>query len=583
MNSLAPGALLSRARAQKAGLISAAIIAPLVAGALLQPQLTQTFIERNLLLQSVDWPRAYFLRIEEPAQAETLLAVGDALTVQAVRERGGGARARIEAYFRTADGSESREELNLERRGDDTFRRVFSNVARDFRFRIHCGDFSSQWYSVAVRSRPRIEDISLTFDYPDYTGLDDGGGVRSVDTGHVKIPVGTMVSFVAQTSIPVREATRIESRRVGDGESRTEEELSIAGGRELRGSFPAEQSGFYHFRLVSTDGFENPSPIRYRIQIIDDQSPVVQITKPGRNLELSSRATFNIDLIVSDDYGVRSSEVLIFAEGTREDGEPLYVFPLEVPADASQQFEPKLELSLTEWNLEPGTRLEYFARAVDAIDQIGESRSWMLTILDEDELLRLVQDEVTMMRERLQETFELQRDVRRGVEELEDHARTAGGSLPEESLPSLRHQRLSQERVNSRIEEGVERFQELIDRVVENQLTDFKELPWIEGLRDRLDALSQETAQKGLEQLDELNDQAERGDVKTDSISDAVEPLRSTERQLQALVDELEEWGDVQTIIRKLEDLYQSEVKLENSLRDKIRESLGEGETPGGN
>ncbi len=579
MSTLRPGTLLSRSRAVRAFIFASFVIAPIFAGAALRPDLSRTFVERNIFLSTEDWPRQYFLMVVEPSSPETLLAVGDSLTVQAIRERGGGARARIEAYFSTADGSETREELPLERRGDDSFRRVFSNVSRDFRFRIHCGDFTSSWYEVGVRSRPRIEDITLTFDYPDYTGLDEQGAPPGILGGHLKVPVGTVVAFEATTSIEIREASRVETRRAGDGESRLEDSLTIGGGKKLSGSFIAEQNAFYYFRLVSEDGFENPTPIRYRIAVIQDQAPAVQILEPGQNQELSARAILKLAMHLTDDYGIASGELLFFLEGTSDAGEPLRRVPLLPLVPGSREVMPELELDLTDWGLQAGTRIEYFARATDAVGQIGESRQWLLTILDENELLRLLQDELTMMRERLQDTFELERDTRRGVEELEDHARTAGGTLPEESQPSLRHHRMSQERVNDRLEEGVGRFQELIDRVVENRLNDFQELPWVEELRDRLDALSKEHATPALEQLDELSEASESSEVTTEQLRDAADRLRGTERQLQALIDELEEWGDIQTIIRKLEDLHRSEVELENSLRERIRESLGEGAT----
>ena len=55
---------------------------------------------------------------------------------------------------------------------------------------------------------PRVEEISLQFDYPDYTGLDqltsDGASTERNLGGHVKVPVGTIVYYEATTSIPVK-------------------------------------------------------------------------------------------------------------------------------------------------------------------------------------------------------------------------------------------------------------------------------------------------------------------------------------------------------------------------------------------
>ncbi len=577
MAHLAPGALLSRLRVWRAFWLAALVLGPIGLGAVFEPVLTKTYVARNLLLEEIDWPRTYFLRIEQPSSKDTLLAVGDSLTVSAIRERGGGARARIEAYFKTAEDLETREELTLERRGDDQFRRVFANVSRDFRFRIHCGDFTSSWYQVGVRSRPRIEQMTLSFEYPEYTGLNDSGAPLTLDGGHLKVAAGTVVTFAARTSIPIREASRIETRRAGDGESKTEEPVTISGGgSELSGQFTVEENGLYFFRLVSEDGFENPSPIRYRIAVINDQAPLVQVVSPGRNLELTPRALLKLEIHLEDDYGITSAETVIHLEGELgSTGEPFRRVALASVEEGTRETDTEVSLDLSEWSVQPGTRLEYRVTAVDAIGQQGESRSWVLTIVDEKEMKRIVEDIVTIMSERLQETYELERDTRRELEDLREQAQDSGGELPETAQPNLRHARMSQERVNSRIEEGVERFQELTERVLQNRLSDYQDLPLIEDLRERLDDLVQNEGQQSLEAIDQLSDQVDDQKITPEQIDDAVSLLRSTERKLKALVEELEEWGDVQTMIRKLEDLLKTERELEELIQGRVRESLG--------
>ena len=593
MAELRPGALLSRRRARNAFLVAAAFILPLVGGAVLRPDLTETYLERNIFLQAVDWPRSYFLRIDEPTSPRTLLAVGDSLTVQATRERGGDARARIEAYFADPAGGEVEEEFAFERRGEGSFRRIFSNVSRDFRFRVHCGDFHSGWYTVAVRSRPRIEEIAVTFDYPDYTGLDEAGGIRSLETGHLKVPSGTVVHYTARTSIAVREAARVETRRSGDGEWRDEQTLEIVDGRELAGSFTAEQDGTYFFRLVSEDGFENPTPIRYRIAVIEDQPPGVQVIQPGRDLELTARATFPLAMHLSDDYGIESAGVFFFPENELE-GEPIRRVPIALdsagsdPANAGEvrKLLPELTLELTEWGLAPGMRLEYVVRATDAIGQVGESRSWLLSIIDEDELRDDIESATTQVREVIRDTFELQREARRGVEELEERARLEGGKLPEEARPGLRHQRMAQERVNRRMDDAVEQFQELIDRVVQNRLTDYQDLPWLQELRDRLGELREQSADPALEQLDALTEEEDSSKIAPSDLREAADRMRSSELGLQQMADELEEWTDVQSIIRSLEDLLKQQDEVEATVREHIRGTLGDSpseEDRGGN
>jgi hypothetical protein len=576
MARLVPGALLSRRKVKRAAALFALAAAPLIIGAALRPDLAETYVRRGILLEPVDWPREYFLRIVEPASHEQLLAVGDSLTVQAVREHGGGARARIEAVFTASDGDETTEELPLERRGDDSFRRVFRNVSRDFRFRVHCGDFTSSWFSIQVRNRPRVEEIALSFDFPDYTGLDESGAPRGIAGGHCKVPIGTVIAYRARTSIPVREAVRVETRRVGDGEASTEEPVGIAEGSLLEGSFTAEENAYYHFRLVSEDGFENPNPIRYRIAVIPDLAPSVQVIEPGRNRELSPQAALTVTTHIEDDYGIAGGEIRFYPEGESETAtEPYRAVPLATLVPGARLGEPSVEIDLSGWQLEAGVRLEYRVEATDAIGQVGRSRTWLLTIVSVEDLERILQESIPLIRERLQETFEVERDARRGLEDLLEQSQLAGGTLPEEARPGVRHARVGQERVNTRLEEGVERFQELIDQVVQNRLTDFRELPWIEELSRRLDELARGNAGEALSSLDEMTRGPESRPIPSADLERAIEKVRGTERELQGILDELEEWGDLQTVIRRLEDLLRSQRDLEKQVEDRVRESLG--------
>ncbi|MEM7262383.1 MAG: hypothetical protein AAF488_10375, partial [Planctomycetota bacterium] len=197
------------------------LIVPMVVGATLRPSLARTYVQRDLLFRDEPWPRSYDLRIEEPGERETLIAMGDTLSVKVLKLRGGDARASLEVEFE--DGSE--EEFTLEKKGDNSFRKVFANVTRGFSFRVTCGDYRSGLYTVDVRNRPRVEEISLEFDYPDYTGLDqlvgDGASSERNLGGHVKVPAGTEVRYRAQTSIPVSKAVWVAEYQAG-GEAKVD-------------------------------------------------------------------------------------------------------------------------------------------------------------------------------------------------------------------------------------------------------------------------------------------------------------------------------------------------------------------------
>ncbi|HIA27036.1 MAG TPA: hypothetical protein EYN79_02790 [Planctomycetes bacterium] len=580
MSRIDPGTLLSKRRSVAALLLLLALSAPVAAGALSRGDLTSTFWQRNVLLRDVPWPRSYELEVLHPADEVTLLAAGESLSIEARRIRGGNARAVVEVVFPESEGrSESEEEVLLDRKGENNYRHLFSNLVRDFNFRIHCGDWVSARYDVQVRSRPRVEDIELTFSFPLYTGLPQEGEETKQVGGHLKVPVGTGVSYSANTSVPLRSAHRVEAKVSGDGsEEPISEMVTFSGNNRISGSFEAVSNGNYWFDLVSEDGFDNPRPIRYRIAVVPDIAPSIEVVEPGRNIEVTPRALLVLKIRGHDDYGISSSRLLV----SPEEGRPGEVREFAIPllGNRVREGESSLEIDLEKWRLQTGQQLQYHVEAVDGLGQIGISRKWTINVLSEEDLERITQDELSLLSERLEETWQVQRDVRRELENVLDASRASGAPL---DAPSVRHSRLSQDRVNTRLEDGVERLQEIVDRLVQNRLTDVTELPWIEGLRDRLDDLSRNEATEALAGLEELTIRAGNSQASLEELEEAIDRVRASERELEGIVTELKEWGDLRTVIRKVEELLRSQKELETRVETKVREALGnDGSDDGG-
>ncbi|MCA8960119.1 MAG: DUF4175 family protein [Planctomycetes bacterium] len=567
------------------------LTAPLAVGAAIRGDLADAYLKRNVLFRRVPWPRSYFLEIDQPTDLRTLIAMGDPLSVVARKVRGGDARVVLEAMF--SDGG--REEFpleRLERNGVDTYRKVFGNVTRDFRFRVRCGDFRSEFHEVLVRNRPRIEEISLQFDYPDYTGLDklssDGASSERNLGGHVKVPVGTIVHYDATTSIPVGKAVFVEEYSAGGERHADRLDLEIGGGTKIAGSFEAQRDGTYHFELTSEDGFENPSPIRYRVAVIPDQPPIVQVLAPGRNTEVSTRAQFPMSIVATDDYGLVQGRIVFRRETSEPGGEesgaathrnetpPLATIDLDAFGKGATKAEVGPTIDVEPMQLVEGQRIEYVVEAFDAIQQLGTSRRYVLTIVAEDELMRILQDELSLVRESLEQCLEWQREGREEIESIAD-AMSPSAKVLEKDLPSVRQSRLTQDRVGERLEESVGRVAEIIARARENRLV-WKELARVEGVRSRLDTIATELAPPALEGLNTL---VSAGRESTrEAILGVVEKQLVVERTLRDLLVDLREWGDLRSLIRKVEELIGTQRQLEEHVKEKVRESLGPGAAP---
>lgn len=575
MHELRPGRLLSWSRMWAAMGLLLILAVPAVSGSLLRPELARTFFARNILLQGDLWPRSYELEVLSPVNTDLVVAKGTSLVVDIQKNRGGNARAYLAVRFPAQDGRrELREELTLDRKGEAGFRHVFQNLQRDIEFRVECGDYTGRLYSIRVRARPRVEEIELRYEFPEYTGLSSNSEAASVRSGHVKAPTGTRVEFLAHTSIDVTRAVRVEGRPSGDEELFIESEVAIEGGRTLRGSFVAEENGRWWISLDSEQGFANDNPIVWRIAVIPDRSPEVTIEEPGQNIEITPRALLDLSIRVLDDYGVNSGK-LIFSPELEGEWEPKEIALDQIGRveGTSTEESQALQIDLSTWGLSAGQRVQYHATALDALEQIGSSRTWILSVLSEEELERVTQDELTLLKERLEETFTVQREVRRELEDVRDALNS--GEEASTQAPIVRHARNGQDRVSTRVEDAAERLATISERLIRNRMSDAQELAWIQELKERIDALGTDKITPARQALDQLANQAASGEATIEDADQALDAVRSVERGLSDVVSDLQEWGDLRTVIRKLEELLRAEKDLENRIEDKVRESLG--------
>ncbi len=573
-------AIVSSRGAVTSGLILTTLVGLGVIGAYLQPGLAQTFVARDLLFRDEAWPRAYLLVVEEPTERTSRIAMGDSLTVLVRKERGGSKRVRMDVEFE----DESEQTFTLEKKeeaqaGKNRYRQVFSNVTRDFSFRVLCGDYQSARYRVEVKNRPRIEEIRLTFDYPDYTGLDDAPGATTAESlgGHVKVPIGTVVNYTASTSIPVSEATRVEELNRGGETQTSEETLTIEGDRNIAGSFKAEFQGVYYFRLKSKDDFVNPSPIRYRIAVINDERPALNILKPGRNLEVTRDAEIEVEIEGQDDYLLVESQLLFRNEGEDSTDETIiHSVPLEELTGVVEGATTKL-VSLQPLGLSEGARIEYLADAQDASGQTGRSRPYVLTIVAAEELLRILGDELTLIGEAIEQTRDLSRDSRSELESVLENS-FEEKQVATSDLPLVRHARLTQERVGRRLGDSEARIDELIDRVLKNHLV-WKDLKRIQDIATELKRVNQEAVTAAYDKVQELVKRSSEGEtLEAKQVAAAVDLQRQLELELTQIVDLFREWGDLNSVIQKLREAADRQRDLENRVKTQIQERLGTGE-----
>jgi len=216
------------------------------------------------------------------------------------------------------DGTEAVERMALiaeDADGTKRFSLTFPSVEEDFDYRVRAGAALSQYYDVVTVDPPAVSNLTVAYDYPDYTGLPDAtsdtetGEIRAV--AHTRVAVTATLNKAAWTSkMILNEKTEVADPVVEGNQVTWNLELKSG----MRGS--------WHLEIADEEGFSN-EPTAYPIDVLPDKAPTVQITQPTqRDIRLKPTERLPIDLSVIEDFGFSDVTLLVTPDGA--------VTPIEV-------------------------------------------------------------------------------------------------------------------------------------------------------------------------------------------------------------------------------------------------------------
>lgn len=201
------------------------------------------------------------------------------------------------AYRGETTGYWIREKIAV--RDDGSARYTFPEVREPMRFYLRGGDFTTDDYRIDIIGRPYLRRIAAHYDYPDYAGIPD----RVVESGQLVGLEGTRVRLAFESSMALKRA-----RFILDGKE--PEELPLTSETELEKTLVLSADGSYGVELYEKHGFREAKPERYEIRVTPDNPPEIELLAPGRNLIATGRASVEVALRASDDFGLRTIEFL---------------------------------------------------------------------------------------------------------------------------------------------------------------------------------------------------------------------------------------------------------------------------------
>ncbi|MCI0684655.1 MAG: hypothetical protein L0Y71_21370 [Gemmataceae bacterium] len=275
-------------------------------------------------------------------------------------------------------------------------------VQNGFWYKITAADDATEIYQVSTRSRPEAKQFEVTYHYRPYRKLADETVIFPNE--HAVFPElrghrGTDVTLVVRANQPVRDGgLQLE---FADGPKQVHGEPLADDPKAFRCKFALERSCQYRVLFKTPSQEINTDRAAYRIEVLDDLTPAVVITKPAQDVSLPANGTLTVTGHAQDDFGVKAVALRLRVFESKQ-GKPNLAGQPYRPGKKFQfdtgHYPTKLDyldvLALDQLKTEdgaafapaPGTILEYWLEATDNSDypsaagNVGRSPAFKIKI-----------------------------------------------------------------------------------------------------------------------------------------------------------------------------------------------------------
>jgi hypothetical protein len=537
------------------------------------------WFDRVIMLRDIPWPRTVELEVSVEAP---VIARGDDLTITARVLRGQPSRVVVVPQFERSGRAEP--VPMVEARGE--WRTTFDNVNEAFRFYVEGGDFRSRWYEIAVRARPKVEDIQIWLTHPEYTGLANTPEGEPLRDGNLKVPGGTLVRYRARATEPLKAADVVFGTAQAIADAKAPALNESGDRRDLTGEFRVKDSTAWTVKLVSSEGFDSPVAGQYHIRAIPDKLPEVRVVKPGRNKDVAKAATVPLKIEVRDDYLPKAAALVYTVGGPKRaksdaDKEARVVLAGLPTGDGAKSVTIEHGFDLSAIGVEVGDRLTYWVEAVDnrapaadvtsvAPESRGKSERYQLTVIADDELERQQQTALKRLGDDLIAVTKAQKATQTDLEGLAQEL--SGRDKPDpRDRRRLTYAELDQRKVAQRLEAARQSLDDVRDEMAANKVGKEEDIRWVAGLAADVERIVKEPVAKASTELQALRT-AEKPEAA--KILDVAKAQAEVVEGLQGIIKSLAKWDEVNEVVRDLRDLIRIQEDILKGTQQKAKEEL---------
>lgn len=494
----------------------------------------------------------------EVLEKNVKVAEGESLTLNA--EISGKLIDKVTLFYQLPNETWASAEFG--KKTDKQFRYDFMQVNRPFSYYCTAGDSKTPVYSVKVYPRPEVVKLSLKYNYPEYTGLSSKEEANA--TGRIEALKGTSIIFRAIINTEVKKAELV----VKISETNKKSYNFSCNKNIITGRIKIEEGGEYLINLLSKEDFESKFPFKGQIQSLEDRPPVVEITKPGREISRTPNGVVNLLIQAMDDFAITSMKVVGAKLGNKDwqvNKEIGYEVPKEMPKAGIGTY----LLELSGFKLKSGDTFEYKAQAKDnnPTPSIGESDVCRVIILSEEDIEKEQINRMISLVDQLNKNLKEQEGLKKEASEL---------NQTEKDMLASRAHSMAEKQMT--IEKGMEKaaneLNDLKNERVENKLEPKEKIKELGEWGDKANFISKDmkVAAGDLAKTSKENFSNKNKEEIDAEQEDIVKNMKDLQNELQAAVAQSKLEKDLAEIIKKSRE-------AEGETKDIAKQMLKEGRT----
>jgi hypothetical protein len=321
------------------------------------------------------------------------------------------------------------QEITLDREPDHSnrFGLKIDSVDHPFTYTIVLNDGTAGPFAIRTVPRPNVTTIDCVQVYPAYTGLPEAK--RAV--GNLALLAGSQLKIHATANSKIVKA----ALKLAGIDQTLPLTIGGAGADDLTGeiAIPADKLAGFSIQLTNEAGVTSGDQTQYRIDLIPDHPPTIQLTYPERLQELYTlKAKPTIAFVATDDYGLAKitlcyrfvhdqDDTTIDSNDTPAPAQPPARIAMEIGADHPLTMKNRyvFDLAAIQPPVTEGMTIDYWMEAEDANNVtgpgIGESEHHVIKVVSDAEkkaeIMNRMMDDLSVITELQEHEDKINQDL----------------------------------------------------------------------------------------------------------------------------------------------------------------------------